>query len=248
MKIKQIFNKLLHLGGAFECIACNSSVNTFQGVSHTLRRDANSVICAPSGFETLNLDAYFCPVCDANDRDRLILNYLLINHGPSTKILEIAPSKSIRSKLNVMRFDYRCCDLYMPGVDDVCDITKMTCYEDATFDVVICSHVLEHIHEDNKAVAEIARILKPNGKALILVPIPLGLEKSMYDPSLTDPGERIKYYGQNDHVRMYSKSGLINLISNAGLKVDTWDQSNASIQFDKVGLSSTSTLYLAVKQ
>ncbi len=247
MKIKQKIKKLHHIGGVFECIACGSSIRSFAEVDSALRKDANSVLCAPNGFETLNLDAYFCPICGANDRDRFILHYLLTNNKNGSKILEIAPSQAIRQKLKKEHFDYRCCDLYMPGVDDVCDITKMTCYSDASFDVVICSHVLEHIHDDDQAVAEIARILKPKGKAIILVPIPLGLENNLYDPSLTDPAERIKYYGQNDHVRMYSKNGLVKLISNAGLKVETWERSNASFQFDKFGLSATSTLYLAVK-
>jgi SAM-dependent methyltransferase len=248
MKLKNIIRKLIHASGSNYCIACNSRVRFFNKIGDDSRQEISSIRNALDGFETLNMDAYYCPICSANDRDRLILSYLLHRTISADAVLEIAPSNAIRNKLLSEKYNYRCCDLYMPGVDDVCDITNMTCYEDAAFDVVICSHVLEHIHDDDRAVAEIARILKPKGKALILVPIPLGLENNLYDPSLIDPAERIKYYGQNDHVRMYSKNGLVKLISNAGLKVETWGRSNVSVQFDKVGLSATSTLYLAVKQ
>ncbi len=248
MKLKNIISKLLHATGSKYCVACNSRVKFFKKIGDDSRQEINSIRNAPDGFETLNMDDYYCPICSANDRDRLILSYLQESTISSDAVLEIAPSKAIRNKLMSKEYNYRCCDLYMLGVDDVCDITNMTCYEDAAFDVVICSHVLEHIHDDDLAVAEIARILKPKGKAVILVPIPLGLENNLYDSKLTDPAERIKYYGQNDHVRMYSKNGLVKLISNAGLKVETWGRSNASMQFDKVGLSATSTLYLAVKQ
>jgi SAM-dependent methyltransferase len=247
MKLKQFFKKLIHVGGTFQCVACDSKVKFFERIGDATRLVVNSVSSAPLGFETLNIDAYYCPVCGANDRDRLILNYLLKNHAAGTKVLEIAPSKAIRAKLLHEAFEYRCCDLYMAGVDDVCDITNMECYSDASFDIVICSHVLEHIHDDYAAVSEVARILKPSGLALILVPIPLGLESSLYDPYLIDSVDRIKFYGQSDHVRMYSSSGLIQLINDSGLQAKFWSSSNAVIEFSKLGLSMTSKLYLAVK-
>lgn len=247
MKLKKIIRKLLHKGGSYYCVACDSKVKFFNKIGDAARQEINSIENTAGGFQTLNMDAYYCPICGANDRDRLLLSYLLQSNYSNKAILEIAPSDAIRNKLLHQQCDYRCCDLYMPKVDDVCDITDMKCYVDATFDVVICSHVLEHIHADDRAASEIARILKPNGKALILVPIPLGLENNFYDPDVTDPAERIKYYGQNDHVRMYSKSGLVKLIANAGLRVETWDGSKASFQFEEYGLSATSTLYLAVK-
>ncbi len=247
MSIKKIINKLLNINGSYTCCCCNSNVRKFAPVSKSIIRDLDFVTTAPKGFETLSLDSYFCSICGANDRDRLIISYLQKNHNNDSSVLEIAPSNPIRNNLNLAGFKYRCCDLFMPNVDDRCDITKMTCYLDNSFDIVICSHVLEHIHEDTKAISEIARILKPNGEALILVPIPIGLEVNLYDPSTEDIETRVRMYGQDDHVRMYSKSGLTDLICNSGLNIKTWSHSDDEFGFEKMGLSSTSTLYVGVK-
>lgn len=248
MSIKKSISKLLNINGSYKCCCCNSNVRLFTPVSKSINRDLDLVTTAPEGFETLSLNSYFCPICGANDRDRLIISYLQKNHNNDSSVLEIAPSNPIRDNLNYAGFKYRCCDLYMADVDDRCDITKMTCYPDNSFDIVICSHVLEHIHEDTKAISEIARILKPNGEALILVPIPIGLEANLYDPSTEDIETRVRMYGQDDHVRMYSKTGLTDLISISGLSIKTWSHSDDELGFEKMGLSSTSTLYVGVKR
>jgi len=242
------FAKIVNSFGTGFCPGCNSAIRKFNPIEQRVQASLNFIDSAPNGFETLNVQSYYCPVCNANDRDRLILSYIQKNHSRAISVLEIAPARAVRQRLLKNKFNYRCCDLFMPGVDDRCDITKMTCYLDNSFDIVICSHVLEHIHEDTKAISEIARILKPNGEALILVPIPIGLEVNLYDPSTEDIETRVRMYGQDDHVRMYSKSGLTDLICNSGLNIKTWSHSDDEFGFEKMGLSSTSTLYVGVKR
>jgi len=248
MKIKKIINKLINFSGRYTCICCNSNIIRFAPISKSILQDLEKLTTTDKGFETLSVDSYFCPICGANDRDRLILSYIQRNHTSQCITLEIAPSKAVRQRLLKNKFSYRCCDLFMDGVDDQCDITNMTCYADQSFDIVICSHVLEHIHDDSKAMSEIARILKPNGQALILVPIPIELQANLYDPAIEDSETRVKTYGQADHVRMYSKSGLTDLIKNSGLSLKTWTRSDDELAFEKMGLSSTSTLYVGIKQ
>jgi SAM-dependent methyltransferase len=80
------------------------------------------------------------------------------------------------------------------------DITEID-FPDESFDVVYCSHVLEHVPDDRKALAEIRRVLKPDGWAILLVPIDAA--ETIEDPSITDPGERLRLFGQGDHVRRY---------------------------------------------
>ena len=68
---------------------------------------------------------------------------------------------------------------------------------DETLDVIYCSHVLEHVTNDRKAMAEFFRILKPGGYAMLAVPVTV--EKTIEDPTITDPGERHRLFGQYDH-------------------------------------------------
>ena len=160
---------------------------------------------------------------------------------------KMAPLERI-SYLKEENCTYRCCDLYMEDVDEICDITHMKCYEDLRFDYVICSHVLEHVHDDMKAVKEIFRILKVNGKALILVPIPIDQKEAVYDPSILDSNDRIRFFGQEDHVRMYSSKSLNNLLTGAGFWCNHWLSKDWNVNNMRIGLTETSKLYIGIKK
>jgi ubiquinone/menaquinone biosynthesis C-methylase UbiE len=82
------------------------------------------------------------------------------------------------------------------------DITDIQ-YPDNSFDVVYCSHVLEHVPDDRKAMRELARVLKPTGWAILAVPI--FNEKTFEDPTITSPEERERVFRQSDHVRIYGR-------------------------------------------
>ncbi|MDH4092448.1 MAG: methyltransferase domain-containing protein, partial [Cyclobacteriaceae bacterium] len=79
-------------------------------------------------------------------------------------------------------------------------------FDESTFDVVLCNHVLEHVQDDIKAVAEIHRVLKPGGFAILQVPFfnPLA-DNTLEDSTITDKREREKIFGQDDHVRRYGR-------------------------------------------
>ena len=76
-------------------------------------------------------------------------------------------------------------------------------FADARFDAVFANHVLEHIEDDARALAEIRRVLKPGGFALLQVPIAQRLARTLEDPSARTPAERERRFGQSDHVRLY---------------------------------------------
>ena len=80
------------------------------------------------------------------------------------------------------------------------DITNIE-YPDNSFDVILCNHVLEHVPDDRKALREFHRVLSPGGLGMIQVPVtdPATFE----DFTITDPEERIRIFGQRDHVRRY---------------------------------------------
>lgn len=88
--------------------------------------------------------------------------------------------------------------------------------QDGTFDVVYCSHVLEHVPDDRKALSEIARVLVPGGWAVLLVPVIA--PKTLEDPGIVDPQERLRIHGHPEHVRSYGPD-FADRVRDVGLNV-----------------------------
>lgn len=119
------------------------------------------------------------------------------------KVLHIAPEQEFLRKFKKMKnLDYTSADLFSPIVDVKADILDLP-FEDESFDVVICNHVLEHIEDDRKAMSELYRVMKKGGWGILQVPMKNSLEKTYEDFTITNPKERQKHFGQYDHVRWY---------------------------------------------
>jgi SAM-dependent methyltransferase len=117
-------------------------------------------------------------------------------------MLHVAPELCLESRFRVrLGSNYVTADL-SPKATLQMDITSIP-FSDASFDFVYCSHVLEHVHDDRKAMREFCRVLKSNGSAILLVPI--SLEKTFEDASVVDPEDRRRLFGQSDHVRRYGR-------------------------------------------
>ncbi len=148
-----------------------------------------------------------CPGCGSAERHRAVWLYLTeqtdLFVGPRKRFLHVAPERVIQSKLRTAaNIDYLSGDLQSPKADIKLDITDID-MPDASFDVIYCSHVLEHIPDDHKAMSELYRVLKPGGWAILLVPSNRkGL--TIEDFGLS-PAERLRRYGQADHVRIYGR-------------------------------------------
>ncbi len=134
-------------------------------------------------------------------------------------MLDIAPAVCLAQKLKE-HFGKRYLSAGLSDRDVMVemDITNIK-YPDRSFDLIICSHVLEHIQDDKKAISELYRVLKDNSMAVILVPLTL-TQKTFEDPSITDPEERLKTFGQHDHVRICGKD-YTDRIRDAGFHVET---------------------------
>jgi SAM-dependent methyltransferase len=145
-------------------------------------------------------------------------------------------------------FSYRTADLFMDAADDRVDITDMKVYPDASVDFFICSHVLEHVADDRKALGELRRILKPGGRGILVVPIVLTIDEIDEDPSVTDPAERWRRFGQGDHVRLYSKSGFLARVREAGFDVHQLGREHFGGEtFERHGITEQSVLYVVEK-
>ncbi len=142
------------------------------------------------------------------ERHRLLWLYLKNEtdfFSSPKKVLHIAPEQCfLKLFKNQKNLSYISADLYSPIADvkaDICDLP----FEDNTFDVVFCNHVLEHIEDDKKAMSELYRVLKPGRMGIFQIPQDLSLEKTYEDFSITSKEDRKKHFGQYDHVRVYGR-------------------------------------------
>ena len=240
----------------FVCPVCDKKVKEFLplGTFYVENKRKYGNPYTVSDVETMNDKHYSCPHCSASDRDRLYALYFRRRFPqpdsvPSIRLLDIAPSRPLRIFLSrYKRFTYQSADLTMEGVDDKVDMTDMSIYRSASFDVFICSHVLEHVPDDKKALSELFRVLSPGGWSILMVPINLVITQIDEDPSITDVGERWRRFGQHDHIRLYSKQGFITRVENAGFIVRQFGVDFFGMQaFQKHGISEKSVLYVVEK-
>lgn len=159
----------------------------------------------PYGYENQR-ENVLAPGTLSLERHRLLWLYLN-NHSDfftaPKKVLHVAPEqcfyKGFRKQTNL---DYTTTDLFSPLADvkaDICDLP----FDNNTYDVVFCNHVLEHIADDAKAMSELFRVLKPGGWGIFQVPQDTKRKNTYEDFSIVLPEERQLHFGQYDHVRIY---------------------------------------------
>jgi predicted SAM-dependent methyltransferase len=154
------------------------------------------------------------------------------------KILHFAPEQAFYKRFKKMpNLDYVTTDLNSPLADIKADICNLP-FEDHTFDIIFCNHVLEHIPDDTKAMKELYRILKVGGMGIFQIPQDLSREKTFEDNSITDKKERAKIFGQYDHVRIYGRD-YFEKLRNIGFKVDEVDYTKtlSEAEIDKYRLA-----------
>lgn len=154
-------------------------------------------------------DNRLCPNCLSLERHRLLWRYLQQEtefFTENIKVLHLAPEQPFIKRFKQLKnLNYTTADLVSPIADVKTDIRNMHQFADNSFDFFMGNHVLEHIDEEEKAVKEILRILKPGGQAVLQVPMDYSLSKTYEDASITDRKEREKHFGQYDHVRLYGQ-------------------------------------------
>lgn len=126
------------------------------------------------------------------------------------------------------------------------DITNIK-ESDSSFDLIICFHVLEHIEDDRQAMKELFRVLRKGGKALIQTPFKAG--DIFEDITIRTPEDRLKNFGQEDHVRVYSAQGLKKRLEQAGFDVQTLSYATTfkNEGDEKMGMKREETILVATK-
>ena len=193
IKLSYIFRKpvaLFFKGNNVECNVCGKTFRKF----------------LPYGYNESASNNRLCPYCLSLERHRLLWAYLQQKTNffkANLKVLHIAPEQPYLKKFKSMKnLDYTTADLYSPIADVKTDIRDLV-FDDDSFDVIICNHVLEHIDKEQKAMKELLRVMKNGAWGILQVPIDYSKKETYEDLSITAPKERQKHFGQYDHVRLY---------------------------------------------
>ena len=211
--LPEIFNEPFHDVGRFirqihnsgmrrYCPVCRIPSEKFEEVGIIPREDAK------------------CTHCGARERHRLVWLYFKritdLFDGRPKNMLHVAPERAFENLLKrYLDPGYLTADLHKSSAMVRMDITDID-YAEETFDVIYCSHVLEHVPDDRRAIREFHRVLKSDGWALLQVPITADI--TFEDSSITEPTDRLRVFGNRDHVRKYGPDFLERL-KEAGFKV-----------------------------
>jgi SAM-dependent methyltransferase len=171
-KLKKRFKNLgylvfYHYGKQRWCPVCGKSARGFSKFGKPRREDAR------------------CVHCGAMERHRFVWLYFGkqtdLFDGGAKRVLHVAPEKCFEMRLKkFLGAGYLTADLHNPLVMVTLDVTAIPCPNES-FDVIYCSHVLEHVREDQKALREFYRVLKQDGWAALLVPITAQRTRRVFD-------------------------------------------------------------------
>lgn len=245
-----------YLGDAHECPVCGTRLRKFKPIWKSfLRKTAEADYVHPlTSVETFNFIAYSCPACDASDRERLFALFFggvfqSLDRGRRYRFIEFAPSRALRRWFKRYPFiEHRGADLYRKTVEDNVDITDMTIYPDGSINLFLCSHILEHVPDDRKALRELHRVLAPDGLGVVMVPLIRGIEDTQEDDAIDSPELRWKYYMDADHRRQYGRRDFVDRMTEAGFRVgQVTADSFPPGTFARAGIAEDSVLYVVRK-
>ena len=210
----------------YECSMCGARFYAFYPFEHAY--------CALASAHTGKMqypqfgELYRCPSCGAVNRVRMLFEYLEENGLKNIKdVLYMSPTTP---GLNYFRTKYPSItvvtdDLFANNCDYHYDIMDMYGFRDDQFDLVICSHVLEHVKDDIKAVQEMYRVTKKGGRVIVIVPLILHGDEFDESTELSET-ENWKRFGDATHVRAYSKKSMEKRIKESGFDFDMIDMNS----------------------
>jgi len=192
-----------------------------------------------------------CPRCGSLERHRLLWLYLQSRtnlFSAKHRLLHVAPEPVLQQHIQAHPdIDYVSADIDSPLASIKMDLTAIP-HHAQSFDVILCSHVLEHIENDQQAMRELFRILKPGGWAILQVPLDPERETTFEDPSITSPEDRLRFFNQHDHVRIYGRD-YKDRLEQAGFTVyaERYVQELGEKATTRYCLDKNETVYLCLK-
>jgi hypothetical protein len=227
---------LLFAGRTYACPCCGWSLRGFVG---------------EWGILASNHDGY-CPRCNSKARHRRLWLYLQeatnLMDG-RVRILEVAPWWAISRRLLLApNVRYIGMDIHRhgPQVTVLGDATRIPLVPDS-LDAALCIHTLEHIENDRLAMRELYRVLKPGGWAIVSVPLKRD-GPTHENPTITEPADRAREFGERDHVRLYGLD-IQDRLREAGFAVDLdWADRIPKETRRRFGLRDDENLFVCRKE
>jgi len=171
-----------------------------------------------------------CPSCYSGIRQRLFYAALQTIENLSfetlicnKRILHFAPEEIIRVTIQHRAAHYVTADFLRDDCDLKLDMSSMPDVKNESFDIVIAFDVLEHVPDYQKALVEVHRILSQNGFAIFTVPQKDHLSATYEDPGIVTPDDRLKHFGQFDHLRIFGHDFIHN-VEDKGFLVTAVDE------------------------
>lgn len=165
-----------------------------------------------------------CPGCAVVERHRLLKLFLKAKtdiYKKPHRVLYFAPEYSLQEHLQQQKnIDYLSTDIDSSLAMQQFDIMDIP-HPDASFSIIFCSHVLAHVRDDQKALKELYRILKPEGY-LIMMDLPADIPTTLEFENVETAEEREAAYGQNDRWRLYGQD-FVARVERCGFKVKVED-------------------------
>lgn len=183
---------LLYRGSARFCPVCGKTARRFRDAGRKTWRRENAI----------------CPFCRSRERDRLLWLFLQQRPGlfssPRLDLMHVAPEPALEPFLRGRAgAGYLSVDIYLDNVMEKMDITRIPRSDDS-FDAIVCVHVIQNIADDQQALSELFRVLRPGGWAVLNVPMERGRQTRVQKPTNKSniinpnrPDGRHRFYGDD---------------------------------------------------
>ena len=166
-----------------------------------------------------------CPRCRSGIRQRLFIaalqnieNFSFDRIVHSKNILNFAPEEIIKSTIQNEAGKYTTADFLRRGCDLKLDMSNMSAIKNESYDIVIAFDVLEHVPDYQKALEEVHRVLSSNGFGIFTVPQKDSLLTTYEDSNIVTAEDRMKQFGQWDHLRIFGDD-FTNIVESKGFNV-----------------------------
>lgn len=245
----QLYNKRAHRKKCYICGNVFHSFSKYRGGTKNLSKFIKTLEIVGS-----DINNFSCFYCESHDRERHLCMYFdklnIWSKMKNASILHFAPEKNLSKKIAASQpKTYIRADLF-PKTKDVkkINITRIP-FKSNSFDLVICNHVLEHIDDYLKALREISRVLKPQGRAILQTPYSSLINHNFEVTAISTKKLRKEFYGQEDHLRVFSKRHLLQDIRNANFQVKIIKNNRFYNKEDSLyyGINPNEDLILAIK-